>query len=129
MTVELVALTPVIFLFALFAIGLGRYEVAREAVVGATRAAADAAAVASSAYDAPAAANSVASSSGAQGVPSSCTGLSVTTDTSQFFPGGSVSVRVSCRVDFSDLLMPGLPGAATISDDEVAPIDPYRSVQ
>ena len=56
LTVELVVLTPVIVLFVLLALGFGRFELAREQVVAAARAAAEAASVVPSAGDAQSAA-------------------------------------------------------------------------
>ena len=66
---------------------------------------------------------------GMGGLSNACSGLSVQTNTTDFVPGGTVSVTVTCRVDFSDLLVPGLPGSATLREVQVAPIDPYRSVR
>jgi len=128
MTVELVLLTPVIVLFALMAVGMGRYEIAREEIVGAARAAAESASVVASPSEAAAAASSTAMS-GLQGLGGSCSGTRISTDTADFVPGGSVTVTVSCEVSFADLLVPGMPGSAVIRVVESAPIDPYRSVQ
>jgi Flp pilus assembly protein TadG len=127
-TVELVILTPVVVLFALLAIGLGRFELAREQVVAAAQAAAQAASVAPSAGQAQS--NALASASPAVADQQhSCTGLTVETDTGEFFPGGSVQVTVSCRVNYSDLLIPGMPGSTAVRATVTAPIDPFRSVQ
>ncbi len=126
-TVELVLLTPVLVVFALLAIGLGRYELGREQVIGAARAAAEAASVAPTAADAQSEAIGAATPV-TQGLGHTCSAFDVTTDASGFSPGGSVSVTVTCRVDFSDLLVPGLAGTTTVSAVQVAPIDPYRSV-
>ncbi|MGH9920793.1 MAG: TadE/TadG family type IV pilus assembly protein [Nitrososphaerales archaeon] len=128
MTVELVLLAPVLVMFALFAVGLGRYELAREEVVGAARAAAEAASVVGSPGQAQLAANSAADP-GLQGLGDTCKGLQVETDTNDFVPGGFVTVTVSCHVSFSYLLIPGLPGAAVVKAVQTAPIDPFRSVQ
>jgi hypothetical protein len=128
LTVELVLLTPIIVVFALLAVGLGRYELAREAVIGSARASAEAAAVAASASQAQAAA-STSAGPGVSDLGNGCASLEVSTDTSQFAPGGSVSVTVTCRISFADLLVPGLPGSTTVTAVQSAPIDPYRSVQ
>jgi Flp pilus assembly protein TadG len=126
-TVELVVLTPLLILFALMAIALGRYELAREQVIGAARAAAEAASVMPSGYQAALAADSAAVS-GVRGSVGACHGLQVATDTSAFAPDGRVKVTITCRVDFSDLLVPGLPGSRVVKAVETAPIDPYQSV-
>jgi Flp pilus assembly protein TadG len=127
-TVELVLLVPVLMLFVLFVVTLGRYELAREQVIGAARAAAEAASVVASATQAQPAANSAAAL-GIQGLGHMCARLGVETDTSGFVPGGDVRVTVSCQVDFSDLSMPGFPGSTTVRSVQVAPVDPYRAVQ
>jgi Flp pilus assembly protein TadG len=128
MTVELVVLTPVIVLFALMAVAMGRYETVREQMIGAARAAAEASSVATSAGEAQSTASSAAMQS-LEGVSQSCEGLQISTDTNDFTPGGSVKVSVTCEVSFADLLVPGMPGSMVIRAVESAPIDPYRSVQ
>lgn len=128
LTVELVLLAPVLVLFALMAVAMGRYEVAREQIVDAARAGAEAASVAASPGDAQLAASS-ATIPEMEGLVNACTGLSITTDTEDFVPGGTVSVAVTCRVHFSGLFVPGVPGSATVRSVQSAPIDPYRSVQ
>lgn len=125
MTVELVALVPVLVLFVLVIVAFGRYEVVRGDVTQAARAAAEAAAVAPSAesarQDATTAAGPVLGG-GACGDPA------VVLDTSTFVPGGAVRAVVTCHVALSDIGMPGLPGTSTVSAEAMAPIDPYRTV-
>jgi Flp pilus assembly protein TadG len=127
-TIELVVVTPVVVLFILLALSLGRYELAREQVIGAARAAAEAASVVASPGDAQTAAFDAAAPVVADQAHS-CQQLRVSADTSHFTPGGSVRVVVTCQIDFSDLLIPGVPGRASVEATEVAPIDPFRSVQ
>ncbi|HVC71812.1 MAG TPA: TadE/TadG family type IV pilus assembly protein [Acidimicrobiales bacterium] len=128
LTIELTVLTPVVVMFVLLALALGRFELAREQVVGAARAAAEAAAVAPSAAGAQAAAVAAAQPVVARQVHS-CTQLNVSTDTSQFAPGGDVKVTVSCDIDYADLSIPGIPGHTAVRVMESAPIDPFRVVQ
>jgi len=128
LTVELVILTPVVILFVLLALALGRFELAHEQVVSAAQAAAEAASVVPSADDVQSAALAVAQPVVANQVHS-CTRLNVATDTGDFVPGGYVRVVVSCQIDFADLLMPGMPGHAAVQAVVTAPIDPFRSVQ
>ena len=128
LTIEAVILTPVVVLFVLIALALGRFELAREQVAGAARAAAEAASVVPSAGAAEGAAVRAAQPVVAEQVHS-CVQLSVLTDTSHFVAGGYVRVAVSCKVDFADLLFPGFPGQATVHAVELVPIDPFRSVQ
>jgi len=125
LTVELVVLTPVLVIFAMLAIGLGRYEIARGRVVAAASAAASAASAAASAAvaepDASDAAEPVLG-----GGSHICSTFTVMADLSRFSPGGSVTVSVSCQVTLADLLVPGLPGVTTVRASSRAPIDPYR---
>ena len=58
----------------------------------------------------------------------SCVRIVVSTNTTDFVPGGEVTVTVSCTVELSDLGAPGLPGESTVSISQAAPIDPYRVV-
>jgi Flp pilus assembly protein TadG len=128
LTVELVVLTPVIVLFVLTALAFGRFELAREQVIGAARAAAEAASVAPSAAAAQPAAVAAAMPIVTDGAHS-CTQLDVVTQTENFVPGGSVRVTVSCQISFADLLIPGVPGQTQVSAVVSAPIDPFRSIQ
>jgi len=128
LAVELVVLTPIVILFALMALALGRLEIAHEQVVGAARAAAEAASVVPSATDAQAAALTAATPVVADQIHS-CADLNVTSATQDFGPGGSVQVTVSCQVDFDDLFVPGLPGHVRVEAVARAPIDPFRAVQ
>jgi Flp pilus assembly protein TadG len=127
LAVELVVLAPVIVVFGLLALGLGRYELARQQVVGAAQAGAQAAAVASNPASAQALAR-VAALADISSTTRSCPHPSVTTDVSDFSAGGDVRVTVTCQVHFSDLAVPGLPGTTTLHRSSVAPIDPYRVV-
>lgn len=128
MTVELVVLVPVLVLFTLVAVGLGRYEGARQEVVDAAHAGAEAASLVPSAGQAGSVAQATALSE-LRGQPHMCPDPVVTTDVSAFVAGGSVRVSISCRVNLADLLVPGFPGGATVVATQSAPIDPYRVVQ
>jgi len=59
-----------------------------------------------------------------------CLGIDVTVDTTDFAkqPGvpGSVVVTVSCRLDLSDLAIPGVPGSRVLSATMSSPIDTWR---
>lgn len=127
LTAELVVLTPVIILLALFIVALGRVEVIRAQVAGAARAAAEAAATAADAPMAVAAARSAAPAALA-GDRVGCTRLHVRADTTAFAPGGRVTVDLRCWVELADLAVPGLPGSVLLSSVVTAPVDPYRQV-
>jgi Flp pilus assembly protein TadG len=126
--VELVVLAPVLFMFALCALVFGRVTEARQQITASARAAAQAAAVMPSAQSAvlAASANGVI---GHYGPSQTCAQASVSTDVTNFRPGGTVRVTVTCKVHLSDLSFPGIPGSTSISVSTVAPLDPYRSVQ
>lgn len=59
-----------------------------------------------------------------------CAGLQVDVDTSAFAqpPGvrGEVTARVSCLLNLSDVLVPGLPGALAITTAATEPLDIFR---
>ena len=48
------------------------------------------------------------------------------TSTADFRAGGSVTVRVSCRVELADLGLVLLPGATTITAEASSPVDTMR---
>lgn len=59
-----------------------------------------------------------------------CSGVKVTVDTSDFSkqPGvpGSVAVTVVCRLNLSDLAVPGVPGSRVMRATISSPIDTWR---
>ena len=57
-----------------------------------------------------------------------CASLSVDTATGGMRPGGTISVTVSCAVDFGDALILGVPGQKRLSATAVEPVDTWRSV-
>jgi Flp pilus assembly protein TadG len=78
----------------------------------------------------PTAAAAAAQSTAASALSSAgvvCAPLSVSTSTSGLRPGGTVSVTVSCAVDFGDALILGVPGGKTLSATSVEPVDLWRS--
>ncbi len=126
-TVELVLLTPAVFLIALAVLGFGRVSESNQLVVEASRAGAEAAAVQPNA----ASADAGAAESAVVGIfdrAHTCAQAWVSTDTSHFYPGGWVKVTVACQVSLFDLAVPGLPGTKTVEASATAPIDPYRAV-
>lgn len=126
-TAELVILTPLLILLLLFVVALGRLAGARIEVDGAAAQAARAASITRS----PAAARAMAEQIAASALSSehvTCGHLTVSVDTADFTPGGSVAVTVSWVVRLSDLTGLHLPGAETVSNRFVSPIDTYRSI-
>ena len=128
LTVELITLTPVVFLVAVMVLAFGRVEQARQQVAESSRAGAQFAAVLPDAAEAQAGAQAtVAEVSQTHG--HLCPSPQVTTDVSHFFPGGFVTVTIVCRVTLTDLGVPGVPGSVVLRSTSTAPIDPYRSVR
>jgi Flp pilus assembly protein TadG len=128
LVVELVVLTPVVFLIALCILVFGRVSEARQLVTESARAGADAAAVMPNAESAQSAAIDSAAV-GTNGQTHTCANAHVVADVSHYYPGGYVRVTVTCSVALSDLSVPGVPGSTTISESSTAPVDPYRPVQ
>jgi Flp pilus assembly protein TadG len=128
LTVELVVITPVLFVMALTVIVFGRISEARQQVVEASQAAAEAAAVQPNALGAQSGAADTAVLAGFSS-SHTCVHAVVTTNVDHFYPGGYVSVTVTCQVSLADVSVPGMPGTTTISSSSTAPIDPYRSVR
>jgi Flp pilus assembly protein TadG len=125
-TAELVLLTPLLILLLLFVVALGRLAGARLDVDGAAAQAARAASIARDPATATAMAQQTATAAlGSDDV--SCAQLHVSTDTTQFTPGGSVAVTVTCSVSLSDLSGLRLPASESLSSRFVAVIDQYRS--
>lgn len=124
--VETVVLVPLLMLLLLAAIGLGRLEYARLQVDDASAAAARAASLARSPETAQAAAQAELDRDVRAG-GTSCRRRQVTVDVSEFRPGGTVKVTVTCHVDLSDLAGVGsLPLPATLGSTSVSPVDVFR---
>ena len=104
---------------------VGRLATAEGQVEGAARDAARAASARRSVTAAGQAARVEAEASLQDGGVS-CRRLDVRADTSQFEPGGSVAVTVTCQVSLADLDLLGLPGSTTRTATARAPIDLYR---
>lgn len=127
LTVELVVLTPVLLLLVVGSLVFGRVSEARQQVVEAARAGAEAAAVLPSVGTAQwvGSMNAVIDLIGRT---HTCAHVAISIDTGDFVPGGTVTVHVACQVLLSDLGMPGVPGSTVVSASATAPMDPYRSV-
>ena len=127
LVVEAAVLVPVLMLFALVAVGAGRYDSAKLELEGAARAAVEAVVAAPDPGDAESVATAAAMSNLGSG-SSPCHNPAVQTDTRRMTPGGVVSVTLVCTVFFGDLLIPGLGRSATIQVTRAAPLDPFRYV-
>ena len=124
---ELVIVAPVLLLVIVVMVALGRIDSAQGDVESAARAGVQAAVVQANAANAQSAAATAVTSTLA-GAGLTCPAPQITTDTSHFVAGGTVSVRVTCVTSLADVSVPGLPGSKALSATAVAPIDEFRSV-
>ena len=124
---ELVVLTPVLLVVLLTSLVFGRIVEARQQVVEAARAGAEAAAVLPTVGTAQWV-GTINSEIDLIGRTHTCANATIAIDTSHFTPGGFVTAHVSCLVTLSDIGFPGLPGSTTVTASATAPLDPYRSV-
>ncbi len=128
-TVEAAVGAPAFALFVALIIMGGRTATAHQALESA---AADAARSASLARSAPAAAvaarQAARTSLDNQGL--SCSDVTVTVDNQAFARAvgrdGSVDVTVSCRLDLSNLSVPGVPGSRLLRASMSSPLDTWR---
>jgi hypothetical protein len=120
-----VLITPFLVLLLLFAVAAGRLVQARLEVDSAARQAARAASLARTPQAASAQAIQVAQAALA-GQSVTCDPAVITPDTSDFVPGGEVTVQVSCTVDLSGLSLLRIPGSETITAVFTSPVDAYR---
>ena len=125
--VELVLITPVLIALMLFVVAGGRLASSRADVDAAARDSARAASIARSPATAERDANAAAEATLIDR-HLSCQTMTVTIDTSQFRPGGTVATTVSCDVELADLTGLGLPGRRTLSSRFVEPVDTFRGV-
>jgi Flp pilus assembly protein TadG len=126
--VELVLVTPLLVLLLLLVVAAGRLAQAR---LEADSAAAQAARAASLART-PAAATADATAAAASALASqhlTCGGLTVSTGTSGFRPGGQVTVQVRCTVSLAGLTLLHVPGTQTLTSQATAPIDVFRGTR
>jgi Flp pilus assembly protein TadG len=125
--VEIVIIAPLLIAMMLFIVGLGRLATSRAAVDGAARDGARQASMARSTRAAPREAETIVRAALAK-KNVSCSDMRVNTDTADFRPGGTVTVRVLCTVANGDVVLSGLPGSSTLRGDFVAVVDQYRGV-
>jgi hypothetical protein len=122
---ELVLLVPAVLVMVFVVVGLGRMGMARENIDAAARDAARAGSIARTAGDAEAAATAAANDAlGSHNI--TCSGMSLSVDTSDFRPGGWVRVDLSCTVSLSDLSGMWTPGTKTMQARGLAVVDTYR---
>lgn len=130
-SIELAIVTPGVLALFAAAIIAGRVNEARQAIEAA---AFDAARTASLARDFTTAESEALAAAGAtlNGQDLHCTQLTVTIAPAAAFnvPVGqpaSVTADITCRVNFSDVALPGMPGNALLTASFTSPLDTYRS--
>ncbi|MGZ6583127.1 MAG: TadE/TadG family type IV pilus assembly protein [Solirubrobacteraceae bacterium] len=120
---------PAFALFVGLIIAGGRVATTHESLESAAADAARAASIARSPADAQRDANAAATAS-IQNQDIHCRDIEVQLDTTDFAkrPGqpGSVTVRISCRLDLADLSVPGVPGTKVLNATMSSPIDTWR---
>ncbi|WP_424226041.1 TadE/TadG family type IV pilus assembly protein [Brooklawnia sp.] len=128
-SVELAILVPIFGLLLAGLIGGWRIGWARAQVVDAAAAGARAASIPAVAAEARQLSISAIQSDLAT-VGLHCASLQVDVDTSAYAlpPGapGEVTAHVTCQLNLSDLIAPGLPGATVISSAASEPLDIFR---
>ena len=127
--VEITLLVPVLVIFLGLLIAGGRLWFARTAVIEAAHTSARAASLARTAAQATADGQSAATASlSTAGLV--CVDRSVVIGTAAYrVPVGTpatVTSTISCRVLFSDILLPGMPGSIALSGQGAAALDTYR---
>ncbi|MGW9117798.1 TadE/TadG family type IV pilus assembly protein [Streptomyces sp. NPDC055663] len=131
-SVETAVLAPVMIALLLLLIAFGRVTDADGAVDSAARAAARAASLERDAGSAQAQAQAAATRS-LQGEGITCRTSSVVVDTAGYALDigveANVTATVACTANLSDIGLPGLPGAKTLTASWTSPIDTYRGRQ
>lgn len=124
-SLELVIITPVLVGMLLLVVGFGRLTHGQQLVEQAAAAAARAGTLdstpAQASVDAKQAAHDVLDQAGV-----SCRTFNAGVDTSQFAPGGQVSVTVTCTTTLSDLGLVGFPGHKTLTASATSPLEQFR---
>ncbi|MCD9904741.1 pilus assembly protein [Streptomyces sp. MT29] len=126
---ETAILAPAMISLLLLMVAFGRVIDADGAVDSAARAAARAASLERDAGTAQSAARTAADRS-LQGEGITCTASSVDVDTGGFSldlgVDATVQATIACTANLSDIGLPGLPGAKTLTASWSSPIDTYR---
>jgi len=124
-TLEMSLLMLPVLLLAELGVAGGRYAQAQAYATAAAYSAARAASLAADPDQAQLDAQGAAQAS-VQGAGTACSGVTASTNVSDFVPGGNVTVTVTCQVSYSDLLLLPLPGSVTVSGKAVSPVDLFR---
>jgi Flp pilus assembly protein TadG len=118
---------PVLLLIIVLMVALGRIDSAQGDVESAARAGVQAAVIQADAAEAQTEATSAAIST-LTGAGLTCPSPQISTDTSNFVAGGTVSVRVTCVTSLADVSIPGVPGSKTMTATATAPLDVFHTI-
>ncbi|MFE4703119.1 TadE family protein [Streptomyces sp. NPDC056738] len=127
--IEAAVIVPSLIMFLCLAIAGGRIVISGAKIDAAAEDAAREASIHRTAASAQAAARAAAAESLAdQGITCSSTTVHVDTGGLNVPVGqvGTVTVSVTCTVGLSDLLLPGAPGARTLTSTATSIVDAYR---
>ncbi|MPY30114.1 pilus assembly protein [Streptomyces adustus] len=127
--IEAAIVLPVLIMFLCMAIAGGRIVTSGAKIDSAAEDAAREASIHRTAAAAQSAAQAAAAESlDDQGIKCSSTNVSVNTGGLSVPVGqvGTVTVTVTCVVNLSDLLLPGVPGAKTLTSTATSVVDQFR---
>ena len=125
-SLELVMIAAAILLLVSFGIASARYATGSSRVAQAATDAARAASLQRDSYDARVAATDTARAT-LNDAGYDCSTFDITVDASAFNQPqgqpGTIEVTVSCVVEWSDLVIPGVPGRTTLTSTATSPLD------
>lgn len=127
--IEAAIILPCLIMFVCLAIAGGRIVTSGAKIDAAAEDAAREASIHRTAASAQAAARAaVAESLNDQGITCASSNVSISTSGLDVPVGqvGTVTVTVSCTVSLADLLLPGVPGARTLTSTTTSVVDAYR---
>ncbi|MEU6610257.1 TadE/TadG family type IV pilus assembly protein [Streptomyces shenzhenensis] len=127
--IEAAIIVPALIMFLCMAIAGGRIVTSGAKIDSAAEDAAREASIHRTAAAAQSAARAAAAESlNGQGITCASTSVSINTGGLSVPVGqvGTVTVTVACTVHLSDLLLPGMPGAKTLTSTATSVVDQYR---
>ncbi|SHH34976.1 TadE/TadG family type IV pilus assembly protein [Streptomyces sp. 3214.6] len=127
--IEAAVVLPSLIMFLCLALAGGRLVTSGAKIDAAAQDAAREASLHRTAAAAQSAAHAAADESlGGQGIACASTSVSIDTGGLSVPVGqvGTVTVTVTCTVDLSDLLLPGVPGTRTLTSTATSVVDQYR---
>ncbi|MFC0625320.1 TadE/TadG family type IV pilus assembly protein [Kribbella deserti] len=128
MALELAILAPIMLMLFMFLMACGRYYQTASLLENAAREGARAASQARSVEDAEVRLNDAVDRAAGQAFRS-CADTASGSITSGFAPGETLSVEVTCTIDYRDLGLLGLSGDTVVSRTFSSSVDPYRGVR